>query len=86
MCGQAVLLLYQCLNATLLTLLMLPCCSVLPALLASLEPAVTNCARREQSREHYPQDIDWLGQKGLYQLPPELAAPLLQSTVRSWSC
>ena len=64
--GQARLLLYQCLNAALPTL---------PALLASLEPAVINCVRSEQSRECYPQDVGWLGQNGLHHLPPDLPPP-----------
>lgn len=64
--GQAMQFLYQCLNAALPTL---------PALLASLEPAVINCVRSEQSRECYPGDVDWLGQNGLHHLPPDLAPP-----------
>lgn len=64
--GQAMQLLYQCLNAALPTL---------PALLASLEPAVINCVRSEQSRECYPGDVDWLGQDGLHHLPPDLPPP-----------
>lgn len=74
--GQTVLLLYQCLNAASPILPILPCCSVLPALLASLGPAVINCFKREQSRECYPQDVDWLRQNRLHHLPPKVAAPV----------